>query len=120
MKIVYIAHPISGDVAGNLQKIKEIAREITLKYPDVVAFAPYWFDCHFLDDNIPEERQRGIRNDREFFERKVIDEVWLYGDRISKGMREEIKLAQRLGIIVVPMTTGTLSRFSQVLEEIYL
>lgn len=101
MKIVYIAHPISGDIAGNLEKIRQIVRQINLQYSDVVPFAPYWVDCHALDDNDPEERQRGITNDQEFFLRKVIDEVWLFGDRISGGMQTEIELANALGIPVV-------------------
>lgn len=101
MTIVYIAHPISGDIQGNLQRIKEIARHITLKYSDVVAFAPYWFDCHFLDDTILAERGRGIKNDVEFFNRGVIDEVWLCGPRISNGMKHEKELAEILGIPVI-------------------
>lgn len=101
MKIVYIAHPISGDIAGNLEKIRQIVRQINLQYSDVVPFAPYWVDCHALDDNDPEERKRGIANGQEFFLRKVIDEVWLFGDRISGGMQAEIDLANSLGIPVV-------------------
>lgn len=101
MKIVYIAHPISGDIKGNLEKIRLIARRIMMTDPNIVAFAPYWFDCHVLNDDIPEERQRGIDNDIEFFNRKFIDEVWLFGDRISNGMQAEIQLAQKLGIPVI-------------------
>lgn len=105
MKVIYIAHPISGDVKGNLEKIRLIARTINLTEPDVVPFAPYWFDCHVLDDNSPEERARGIKNDTEFFHRGTIDEVWLYGDRISNGMAEEIKLAESLSIPVIHKTS---------------
>jgi len=100
MKIVYIAHPISGDVAGNLEKIGQIVREINLTERNVVPFAPYWLDCHALDDTIPAERERGIRNDQELITR-CVDEVWCYGDRISNGMKAEIELAQWLGKAVV-------------------
>lgn len=101
MKIAYIAHPISGDISGNLEKIRQIVREINLNEPDVVPFAPYWLDCHALDDNIPEERERGIKNDHELFNRGFIDELRLYGDMVSNGMRAEIELAESLGIPVV-------------------
>lgn len=107
MKIVYIAHPISGDIAGNLEKIRQIVRGINITMDDVVPFAPYWLDCHALDDDSPEERARGIRNDHELFNRKFIDEIWLYGDKISRGMLEEIKLAHQLNILVVPKTEAT-------------
>ena len=101
MKIIYIAHPISGDIAGNLEKIRLIVRKINLCYNDVVPMAPYWLDCHALDDKIPEERERGIKNDIAVLESGLIQEVWLYGNRISTGMQHEIDLAVRLGIRVV-------------------
>ena len=100
MKIVYIAHPIYGDIKGNLEKIRLIVREINLNDPDIVPFAPYWLDCHALNDDVPEERERGIRNDEAFFMRRVIDELWLYGDRVSTGMRHEIAKALNCGIHV--------------------
>ena len=101
MKVVYIAHPIGGDVENNLKKVAQVAREINLEYPDVVPIAPYFLDCYALDDNNPEERERGIKNDIALFHKGFIDEVWLYGDRISFGMSKEIELANKLGIIVV-------------------
>jgi len=107
MKIVYIAHPISGNISENLRKIQEIGRQINLEEPNVVPFAPYFFDCHALDDNILEERERGIKNNIALISKGFIDEVRLYGNRISCGMHEEIKLANTLGIKIVPMTIET-------------
>jgi hypothetical protein len=104
MKVIYIAHPISGDIKGNLEKIRLIVRKLNLSYSDIVPFAPYWLDCHALDDNNPAERQRGIQNDITLFEKKFIDEVWLFGDRISTGMQAEIDLATKLGIPVIDKT----------------
>jgi hypothetical protein len=40
MKIVYIAHPISGDIKGNLEKIRLIVRGLNLENIDIVPFAP--------------------------------------------------------------------------------
>ena len=107
MRIAYIAHPIGGDVENNLEKIREIVRRINLEEPEVVPFAPYWLDCHALDDNCPVERARGIKNDQEIMERGFIDEVRLYGNRISTGMSHEVDLAIELGIKVVAMTEAT-------------
>jgi len=107
MKIVYIAHPISGDIEENLKKIEAIGRQINLEEPDVVPFAHYFFDCYALNDDIPEERQRGIKNDIALMKRGFIDEIRLYGDRISNGMKHEIELGVKLGIKIVPMTEAT-------------
>ncbi len=107
MNIVYIAHPVGGDVEGNLKKIKQIIRQINLTNPYVVPFAHYVVDCECLNDDVIEERMRGIENDIALFKAGFIDAVWLYGDHISKGMRCEIDLANELGIPVTPMTKET-------------
>lgn len=100
-KVIYIAHPISGDIAGNLRSIRAIGRKLNMSNPNIVPFAPYYFDVCCLDDNHPLERERGIQNDIALFERGCIDEVHLYGDKISEGMKAEILLAKRLGIPVI-------------------
>lgn len=107
MKIVYIAHPISGNIKENLEKIRLIVREINLTIPDVVPFAPYWLDCFALDDTVREERERGIKNDTALIEAGFINEIWLFGDKISNGMSAEIILAVKLGIPVVPKSEAT-------------
>lgn len=118
MKIAYIAHPISGDVAGNLEKIRLIGREINLTEPDTVPFAPYWFDCHCLDDNKPAERERGIRNDKALLEAGFVDEIRLYGDRISTGMRQEIDIAFNQGIVIIPMSVPLRIEFERIFSTI--
>lgn len=111
MKIAYIAHPVGGDVDGNIKKIIAIIRKINLSENDTVPFAPYLSDLFALDDNTPHERERGIRNDHEFFERNTMDELRLYGDRISYGMLAEIKQALNFDIPIKAMTPET--------EEVY-
>lgn len=101
MKVAYIAHPVGGDIQKNLAAILKIVRYVNLQEPDVVPFAPYLVDCQALDDRIHEERQRGIKNDIALFHKGFIDEVWVYGTHISRGMQAEIDLATRLGIPVV-------------------
>jgi len=41
------------------------------------------------------------------FERLAFDELWLFGDRISKGMKDEIITARKLGIPVIAKTPET-------------
>lgn len=107
MKTAYIAHPISSDVKGNLEKVAQIAREINLNEQDVIPFAPYFLDCHALDDSNPEERKRGIKNDNYFLENGFVDELRLYGDKVSSGMIDEINIALIEQIEIVPMTKAT-------------
>jgi len=107
MKIVYIAHPVSGDVNGNIIKIISIVREINMMCPEMVPLVPYLADLYALDDNVPNERQRGIKNDIAVLKSGLINEVWLYGDKISTGMQEEIKLAKELNIPIKAMSKET-------------
>lgn len=101
LKICYIAHPISGDVQANLTDLRRIVRLINLTRPDVVPFVPYFADCVSMRDDVESERERGIQNDTAILESGIVQELWLTGDRISNGMREEIILAAIHGIPVV-------------------
>lgn len=118
MKVVYIAHPIGGDVENNIEKVLGIIKEINLNYSDVVPFAPYIVDCLALDDNDLRQRERGIKNDIELFNRGFINEVWLYGDRVSKGMLEEVKLAHKLSIPVFCKTKQTTKDYLKYLNTL--
>lgn len=104
MRVAYIAHPIGGNVSENLKKITEIGRKINLEEPEVIPFAPYFFDCHCLNDDDPDERERGIKNDKHLLLSGIVDEVRLYGSKISKGMWNEILLARENNIPIIPAT----------------
>lgn len=104
MIIAYVAHAISGNIEQNLADLRRIIRKINLEYPDVVPFCSYYADVVSMDDNLVNERERGIANDTELFNRKFIDELWLTGDRVSFGMEAEVKLAQHLNIPVKDYT----------------
>ena len=100
MKIAYIAHPVSGDVKRNIEKIIKICRQINLEEPETVPFVPYLSDLYALDDSVPEERERGIKNDIHLLNSGLIDELRLYGEKISFGMQCEIEVANKNNIPV--------------------
>lgn len=105
MKIVYIAHPIGGDVENNLKDLVRILRKINLApFSDIVPLAPYYADILALDDDNPDERARGIKNDVAVLKSGIFAELWLTGPRISPGMEAERKLAIELRIPVMDYT----------------
>src|ERR1700749_5361416 len=104
MDIIYIAHPIGGDVEANLADLRRIIKELNFRYPDLVIFCPYYADVVSLDDSDPVQRERGIRNDTELIKRGFISEVWLTGTHISKGMEAEAELPRSLQIPVFNYT----------------
>lgn len=103
MKIVYIAHAISGDIEGNLADLRRIVRKINIEHADVVPLVPYYSDVVSLDDTIPAERERGIKNDIEIINSGLIEEMWLTGNRLSNGMYHEMELAKSLNIPVIDL-----------------
>jgi hypothetical protein len=96
--IVYICHPISGDVEANLCKIKKIYADILME-GNVIPFAPYLGGLSFLNDAEPKHREMGIELNKAFFRRKAFDVLWIYGD-ISKGMAQEIMWCEQYEIEV--------------------
>lgn len=106
MKIAYIAHPVGGDVTGNLEKIRAIVRKINLEEPRVVPFVPYYADCVAMDDSVPAERARGFKNNYAFFRKGMVDELRIYGEHISPGMKKEIEWAHMNRIPVVNYITA--------------
>lgn len=108
-KIVYIAHPIGGDIEANLKDLFRILRIINMnlqpkdpiiakwEFEDIHPVAPYVADIYSLDDNRPLERRRGIDNDIALILTGIFKELWLTGNKISFGMEEEVKLFRAMG-----------------------
>lgn len=100
MKVVYIAHPIGGDVENNVKKVLDIVAKLNISRNEIVPFAPYIVDVLSLDDSDPNDRKRGFLNNRHLFE-NCVEEVWLFGEKISAGMQTEIEWANELNIPIV-------------------
>lgn len=101
-KVVYIAHPIALNPKENVEKILKIIKAINLEYPNITPIAPYIVDVLAMDDSIPEQRKKGILNNRCYFESNLIDELWVFDeDQTSYGVKAEIELAISLNIRVL-------------------
>lgn len=96
MKFVYVCSPYRGDVERNVAKAHGYCRFAVTQ--GVIPLAPHIYFTQFLDDDIPEERLAGLRIGLNILER--CDELWVFGTRISKGMKAEIRAAEQLGIPV--------------------
>ncbi len=97
MKIVFISHcifsPTKEGIEANLADLRRIIRKINLEHPDILPLCAYYADVVSLDDNVPQERARGIKNSRTLLESGVFHEVWLTGPRLSDGMIDERNIA---------------------------
>jgi hypothetical protein len=96
MRVIYLCHPVSGDVPGNLAAAKKIIRELEDADPGIAIVASWITECEIWDDADPEQRAAGLRRDLAVLAK--CDEVWLCGPRVSAGMQLEADRAAELGI----------------------
>jgi len=101
MKVVYLAHPVSGDVAANLARARRWLRWIYDNF-DVAVVADWIVCCEVLDDSNPAHRAHGLAMDRTLVE--ICDEFWTVGGRVSTGMQSEERIALAANVIVRDLT----------------
>lgn len=94
MKLVYIASPYAGDIAHNTRMAIEYCRYAA--GCGVIPLAPHLLLPRFLCESNPQEREQGIKMGLRLL--ALCSELWVFGSRISAGMRREITEAERLGI----------------------
>ena len=95
-KRVYICSPLKGNVERNMTRAKIYCRfAFDSGY---VPICPHIYYPQFLDDGDKNERAAGMRYGLE--DMHEAREVWVFGERISDGMRAEIELAKDLKIPV--------------------
>lgn len=92
MKLVYICSPLRGDIERNISSANRYCWFAATQ--SAVPIAPHIMFTGFLDDTILDERQMGMRLGRELLSR--CDELWVFGDRLSAGMEDELKAAQQM------------------------
>jgi len=98
---VYICSPLGAPDAAGIQQNMLAARkycEVAEQMQSVVAKAPHAWLPEFLDDSNPAERKIGLDVGTAML--KTADAVFVCGDRISAGMKEEILQAKEQGITI--------------------
>ncbi len=94
MKLIYVASPYAGDIENNVAFAKS-ACEYVMEQGHAF-FAPHLYYTQFLDDSKPAQREIGLEMGIETLKR--CDELWLFGDTISHGMRKELEFAKKQNI----------------------
>ena len=92
-KKVYICAPLGGDVKGNIENAKQYAK-FALK-SGVAPVVPHFYAL-CLDDDIPKEREIGRQTGMSLL--WFCDEMWVFGDRITQGMQDEILFCKNMKI----------------------
>ena len=93
-KMVYVCSPFAGDYMVNTENTKKYCKYVMDQ--GYVPFAPHIMFASFLDDTDPVQRTKGCTLGLEMLER--VDEIWVFGDRISSGMKNEILFSEKFNI----------------------
>ena len=103
--LVYICSPFAGDVKRNAEAARRYSRFAVAR--GAIPVTPHLLYPQFMDDSDPAERALALR-----FAQVLLDkcsEVWVFGGRVSEGMRAEIERAER--------RKRKIRRFDENLEE---
>lgn len=92
-KKVYICAPLGGDVEQNLKNAVRYT-EYALKSGAAPVASHFYALC--LDDNKPQEHALGMSAGISLL--WFCDEMWIFGDEITAGMKEEIRFCKNMKI----------------------
>ena len=93
MKKVYICAPLGGDVEGNLERVKRYTR-YALRCGTAPVVPHFYALC--LNDNNQKERE--IRLAAGLGMLWFCDELWVFGQTVTEGMKQEIQFCKHLNI----------------------
>lgn len=105
-QLVFICSPYRGETPDEVQQNTRNAEwycrlAYTLGY---IPFAPHLYFTRFLADNCETERKDGMAMGKVIMLQCA--ELWVFGDKISDGMRSEIAYAEAHSIPVKYLTNG--------------
>lgn len=105
-RVVYICspcHPLSAGEAGEAELGENLLRAEAYSYAAVIShavpIAPHLLFTRFLDEFNPSHRNNGLELAQEVLKR--CDELWVFGDRISEGMKAEIEAAEKARMPII-------------------
>lgn len=89
--LVYICSPFAGDVENNVNMARVYSRFAVRNA--CIPLAPHLLFPQFMDDSVPVERNIAL------FMGMVLlgkcEQIWVFGNNISKGMAAEIEKAKK-------------------------
>lgn len=97
MKKIFVCSPYRDNNTirhiRNLQLAKDYCKDLV--DGGYMPLAPHLYFTYIYDDNVKEERELGIKMGIEWL--KECDEIHVIGNKITDGMKQEIKVAKELG-----------------------
>ncbi|MCL2509212.1 MAG: DUF4406 domain-containing protein [Oscillospiraceae bacterium] len=92
--LVYVCSPFAGDEVFNTERARRFCKFAVEQ--GAIPFAPHLLYPQFMDDGDPGERELALLFGVVWLCK--MDELWVFGEYISPGMKREIKKARAKGI----------------------
>ncbi len=103
-KVIYICSPLKGNIVANIQRVRQYCK--TILEVGYIPYAPHVAFEGVLDDNSPQEREIALLICVEMVKR--CDELWVFGNTISDGMKKEIEAASNEKIPILFFNESTI------------
>ena len=91
MKIVFVCSLFQGK-QENIDKAKQYCKYVLER--GYIPLAPHVYFSQFMDDRNPEDRRKALEMNKKLME--FCDELWVFGDEMTEGMKEEIGYFKRI------------------------
>lgn len=98
--LIYVCSPFSGDIPGNTKKAIRYCRFAVDN--GAIPIAPHLLFPRFMN----EETERGLALLMDMVLLSKCEELWVFGDTVSTGIRVEIDRAERKKLTVRYFTEG--------------
>ena len=100
--VVYVCSPFSGNLERNAESARRYCRYVADS--GFIPFAPHLLFPQFMHDDVPEERELALFMG--FVMLTKCAELWVFGERISSGMAQEIRKAETRNMLIRYFTTN--------------
>ena len=97
MRKIYICSALRGAMEDNIRKARCYCEYVAREHR-MIPIAPHIYLTQFLDDENAEDREFGLKAGLSLL--SECDELWYFGDQITRGMTDEICFAIENGIPV--------------------
>lgn len=106
--LVYVCAPYSGNIKQNKKLAKLYAQIVySLNY---MPLTPH-FLFPFLNDNNPKEKYDAMSMDIILLSK--CDEIWIFGDDMSEGMKKELQIAEKWKKVVRRLYDDEIQRHAE-------
>lgn len=113
--LVYICSPFAGDTETNIIAARSYCAFAVER--GCIPLAPHLLYPQFMDDDDPKERGLALRFGMILMDR--CDEVWIFGNRLSPGMKAEFDRARRKGYHLRFFTTDCMELTTEGAAHLY-